>query len=424
MSRWMPRFGGLVPGLRYLRSFGHINDEKVRGMNAREIFLKVLGFEETMRNLKWDFGYWGGAITRWQEEGLESDLEFLGPKRDFIYGEFISGPGIPYPMPSYSDDVLFASGIRERFNLDTGTSPFLFNWWYCPRFEMRVIEETDEKIEYFDTLGIRRLDFKDERSMPHWLEYPVRNKRDWDRMKEERLNLNDMDERYTADDPDVYIQGLKERDFALLLYGSPIGFFGILRFMIGEPDIYYWYYDNPDLLKDMAEYLCTMWLQIAEELTSKADFDWCYFFEDMAYKGGSLVGPDIFREFMAPYYRRIIDFARSRGIKYHIVDSDGYVEELIPLFLEVGMTGLQPFEVRAGNDIERVRKNYPKLAILGGIDKTAFQSTGEIDRELEKVKRMLPKGGYIPYVDHAFPPDIGYEQYRYFRERLNEIVDP
>jgi uroporphyrinogen decarboxylase len=393
-------------------------------MTSRDIFLKVLDFKKLRRNLKWDFGYWGGVISRWENEGLPKGLEFFGPVRELVYGEFINGPGIPYPMPSYSDDVLFASGISEYFQLDGGNSPFPFNWWYHPRFEKVIINETDEKIEYIDTLGIRRLDFKDERSMPHWLEYPVKNEKDWERLKEERLNLDHFEDRYTVEDVDRYIAETRERDFALLLYGSPIGFFGILRFMIGEPDIYYWYYDQPVLMKSMADYLCGMWLNIAEELTTKIEFDWCYFFEDMAYKQGSLIGPALFREFMAPYYTRLIDFAKSRGIRHHIVDSDGYVEDLVPLFLEVGMTGLQPFEVRAGNDIERLRKNYPKLEILGGIDKTALQSREMIDRELDKVERMLAKGGYIPYVDHAYPPDISYENYRYFREKLNRIVDP
>jgi hypothetical protein len=393
-------------------------------MTSREIFLDILEFTGRRRNLKWDFGYWGGTLARWQSEGLERGLGFLGPGREPLYGEFINGPGIPYPMPSYDDDVLFASGMSAAFDLDKGTSPFPFNWWYCPRFEKEIIAETEEKIEFVDTLGIRRLDFKDERSMPRWLEYPVKSSADWEKIREERLNLNNFAQRYTVPDIDAYVKENRERDFALLLYGSPVGFFGILRFMVGEPAIYYWYYDEPELLKKMAEHLCVMWLQIAEELTARIDFDWCYFFEDMAYKEGSLIGAAQFREFMAPYYTRLIDFARSRGIRHHIVDSDGFVEALIPVFLEVGMTGLQPFEIRAGNDIERVRNRYPKLQILGGIDKTALQSKEGVDRELAKVARMLGKGGYIPYVDHAFPPDISYENYVYFRRRLNQLVDP
>jgi uroporphyrinogen-III decarboxylase len=391
-------------------------------MTSKEIFLNVLENTSSKRNLKWDFGYWGGTITRWKKEGLPESIGFEGTDRELVYGEFINGPGIPYPMPSFDDNVLFASGMCEKFQLDEGTSPFPFNWWYYPRFDKVVIDETDDKIEYIDTLGIRRLAFKDERCMPHWLEYPIKSKKDWEKIKEERLNLSEFEKRYTVKNIDDYIKNAKERDFALLLYGSPIGFFGIIRFMVGEPDIYYWYYDKPELLKEMADYLCNMWLAIAEELTSKIDFDWCYFFEDMAYKEGTLIGADLFKEFMLPYYKKLISFAKSKGINHHIVDSDGYLGQLIPLFLETGMTGLQPFEVQAGNDIEKFRTEYPDLEILGGINKLALQKKELIDQELEKVKRMLKRGKYIPYVDHAYPPDISYENYCYFRERLNEIV--
>ena len=391
-------------------------------MNPRELFMDVLSFKSTERTLAWDFGYWGGTIARWQEEGLPRDLEFLGPRRTPLYGEFINGPGVPYPMPSYDDTLLYASGMARMYRLDPGMAPFPFNWWYCPRFEKRVIEETEQTIEYVDTLGIHRLDFKDERSMPRWLGYPVKNEKDWERLKEERLNIRSFDTRFTVTDLDACVADVKGRDYPLLLYGSPIGFFGTMRFMIGEPDIYLWYYDNPSLLKKMAGYLCDMWLAIAEELTAKVDFDVSYFFEDMAYKGSSLISAAMFKEFLHPYYVRLIDFARARGVRHHIVDCDGYVEELLPLFMDAGLTGCQPFEIRAGNDIERVRARFPRLEILGGIDKTALQSRPAIDQEIDKVRRMMKKSGYIPYVDHAYPPDISYDNYRYFRTRLNEAV--
>ena len=111
-------------------------------------------------------------------------------------------------------------------------------------------------------------------------------------------------------------------------------------------------------------------------------------------------------------------------MKHHIVDSDGFVEDLIPQFKQTGITGMLPFEIRAGNDIERIRKNHPEFQILGGIDKTALQDKNKIDEEIAKVKRMIRKGGYIPFVDHAYPPDISYENYQYFRKRLRDVVKP
>jgi len=393
-------------------------------VSARELFLSVLEFRETRRNLNWDFGYWGGAIDRWKSEGLPAEIEFLGPERDYLYGEFINGPGLTYPMASFDPNVLFASGISERFALDKGPAPFLINWWYHPRFDYEVLFEDDEKIEYIDTQGIRCRNFKDQRSMPLWLGHPVKTRRDWETVKEQRFAIDDLRSRLAVSDLDRYLEDLKQRDFPLILYGSPIGFFGSVRFLIGEPEIYYCYYDQPELLRDIAEHLTTLWLAIAEEVTGMAEFDACYFFEDMAGKQGSLISPAVFREFMTPYYRRLIDFAESKGVRHHIVDSDGYVEALIPLFQEAGLTGMLPFEVRAGNDIERIRREHPRLQALGGVDKTALQSRAGIDREIEKVKRMMHAGGYIPFVDHAYPPDISYESYCYFRKRLTEVVKP
>ena len=393
-------------------------------MTARELYLRLLEFQETRQNLNWDFGYWGGAISRWKHEGLPEDVEFSGPQRDYAYGEFINGPGLTYPMASFDPDVLFASGIARLFRLDKGPAPFLINWWYHPRFSQAIILEDEDTVEYVDTQGIRCRNFKDQKSMPLWLEHPVKNERDWQIIKDERLSIANLTSRIVVEDLGRYLSELKRRDFPLILYGSPIGFFGSVRFLIGEPHIYYCYYDSPDLIRDIVRHLAELWLAIAEEVTAMADFDACYFFEDMAGKQGPLISPAMFREFMTPFYKKLVGFARARGIRHHIVDSDGYVEELIPLFLEAGLTGMLPFEVRAGNDIERIRRRYPRLQILGGIDKTALQSKPGIDRELEKVRRMMSASGYIPFVDHAYPPDISFENYSYFRRELTRIVAP
>jgi hypothetical protein len=387
---------------------------------ARELYLAVLGRQPAPRTLKWEFGFWGGALADWYSDGLPRQVGF---DREPLYGEFINGPGLQYPMPSYDDGVLFAHDVCAQFGLDKGPAPFPFNWFYCPRWEKRVYAETADKIEYLGPDGIRRIAFRDERSMPQWVSHPVTCAADWEAIARERLSLEHFARRFTVPDVDAFVAQARQRDYPLCLYGSPIGFFGVLRFMIGEENLYYWYYDQPDLIRRILDHLCTLWLAIAEELTARIDFDFARFYEDMAYKGGSLISPAMFREFLTPYYRRLIDFARSRGIRHFVVDSDGYMEDMIPLFLEAGMTAVLPWEVRAGNDIERVRDRYPNLGMLGGIDKTALFRKQDIDRELAKVARLIARGGYIPYVDHAVPPGVSWENFTYYRECLNEIIE-
>jgi uroporphyrinogen decarboxylase len=132
----------------------------------------------------------------------------------------------------------------------------------------------------------------------------------------------------------------------------------------------------------------------------------------------------MFREFMLPPYQKVTSFLRSMGVTIFIVDSDGNLEKLIPLFLDAGITALFPFEVQAGNDIVAFRKQYPRLGILGGIDKMKIaQGKMAIDEELNsKVPPMLRSGGYIPHIDHHVHPDIAWKDFTYYRTRLNEMI--
>jgi uroporphyrinogen decarboxylase len=48
----------------------------------------------------------------------------------------------------------------------------------------------------------------------------------------------------------------------------------------------------------------------------------------------------------------------------------------------------------------------------------------EIDAELdEKVPWMLKRGGYIPYMDHLVPPDVHWDNFKYYRQRLNAMIE-
>ena len=98
--------------------------------------------------------------------------------------------------------------------------------------------------------------------------------------------------------------------------------------------------------------------------------------------------------------------------------------DIIPLFLEGGITGMYPFEHHCGMDVVEVRKAFPNLQIMGGIPKSEIQK-GEkrIDEILEPVKEVLKTGGYIPHGDHLIPPEVDYTNFKYYREQLNNVID-
>ncbi|GAI68450.1 unnamed protein product, partial [marine sediment metagenome] len=47
----------------------------------------------------------------------------------------------------------------------------------------------------------------------------------------------------------------------------------------------------------------------------------------------------------------------------------------------------------------------------------------EIDRFLEPISQLLKSGGYLPYGDHLIPPEVPWEDFKYYREKLNWMID-
>ena len=58
-----------------------------------------------------------------------------------------------------------------------------------------------------------------------------------------------------------------------------------------------------------------------------------------------------------------------------------------------------------------------------GIDKNALaRDKTAIDSELSKIDKMITYGGYIPYADHLIPPNVSWKNFKYYRNKLKEII--
>jgi uroporphyrinogen decarboxylase len=164
---------------------------------------------------------------------------------------------------------------------------------------------------------------------------------------------------------------------------------------------------------------------VARRVVKDLRVDFVRFWEDMAYKSGPLISPEMFRKFMIPRYKAITDFLHSNGIDIIHVDSDGNIEELIPDWLKVGVNFPWPLEVAAGMDAVALRKKYGKALIMSGnIDKRSFLKGKETLREevMSKVPFLCKTGGFFPGLDHATPPDVPFDNFKYFINLLREIA--
>jgi len=253
----------------------------------------------------------------------------------------------------------------------------------------------------------------------HTIAWPVKTMRDWQAYKRKHLDPDDPSR--FPQDWDARVQAYRNRDYPLQL--THRGVYGFARERMGDEKLAYAFYDEPDMVHDMMESYTDMAIRIWEKQVAEVQFDLIECWEDMASKNGSLISPRMFNEFMAPCHRRIADFAGKHGIRIILVDSDGFIEELTGVMLAAGVTALYPYEVLAGNDVDRVRDRYPKLGILGGLRKEAmYEGKEAIDREMEKARLWIRKGRYIPGPDHFVLSAASFANYRYFMERLRQVV--
>jgi uroporphyrinogen decarboxylase len=146
--------------------------------------------------------------------------------------------------------------------------------------------------------------------------------------------------------------------------------------------------------------------------------------EDMAYKEKSMIPPAMTREFLLPAWRRWCGEARAAGVPLVDMDSDGKVDELIPIWIEAGINVCDPLEVAAGNDINDYRRRFGRrMAFRGGVDKRAMAKGGAvIAAEMERLAPVLRSGGYIPGCDHGVPPDISWPDFVRYGRLLAETT--
>ncbi|MEE8324432.1 MAG: uroporphyrinogen decarboxylase family protein [Candidatus Humimicrobiaceae bacterium] len=384
-------------------------------MNGREKVLSCLNFDKGSRSVKAEFAFWYETLDRWYGEGL--------PK-----GEGLPEQAIGHNIRSnfntnFLNEKMVDNDVCHYFDFDFKSHSILND--FSPMYEKVTIEENDEFIIFKDDYGITQKRLKDERggirsSMPMYLDFPIGSKDDFLDYKE-RVST-DFEKRMETDWVKTARQSRSEGQL-IMLCGRSNGFFWFPRKTMGLERFLMTIYDDPVLLNDMLDFILDTTISFWEYILEKVEVDFVLINEDMAFKGGPLLSLESFRELLEPRYMKLTDFLKKYKIKNIFVDSDGDMTSLIPLLLNSGISGILPFEVTGSMDLIKIRKDYPGLQIAGGINKMKlFGDKKEIDNELEKVPHMLKKGGYIPFVDHSVPPLISWDNFVYYREKLNDII--
>jgi hypothetical protein len=354
----------------------------------REQYINLMTFGDIDRQMFSElFGPLIGLDHEWRDQGAsEDEIDMTAFDWDYV----------PY---------VDCGGICTAFN----TTPAV------------VIEEDDEYRIERDFLGRTMKLCKATATLPLPMDYPVSEPSDWERVKHF----------YTFDEARILDRDI-ETALALQRQGHVVraeipGAWDMVRELMGEEQACVGYYCQPELMRDIMNTIQETSVKVLERVTDRIQIDQLYVHEDMAGRGGPLIGPKQVTEFVAPYYQACWDCVSSRGTRLFNQDSDGFMMPVMDAFLACGVNVMHPFEPAAGMDIVEVRKKYGKqVAMIGGIDKHVLRKTrADIRRELEyKMQPMMQAtGGMIYGLDHRIPNGTPLENYRFYVKLGREILD-
>ncbi len=328
-------------------------------------------------------------------------------------------PGAPFEITRQrweKEGLPAGVDLAEYFEIDQPPCHHLgIDTLLVPKFEEEILEQNDEFIVKIDHNGVKCRNFLDETSMSEHLEYPIKGPEDISWLKE-RLSV-DAPGRIETDWLEK-AETLRKNGGMTFLNGGM--YFGFLNEHMGTEMFMMAYFDNPEFVHQVNELLCSLCEFGLKTALPHFVPDAMGYHEDMAYKNGSMISPDMFREFMTPYYKRVTALTEPHNISDHRMDSDGDIRELIPLWLECGINHFTPLEVAAGMDVVALRAEYGQtIKMSGGFDKRILSSSKDlIKKEFERLIPVIDGGGYMVACDHMVPHNVPFENYAYLIELM------
>lgn len=346
-------------------------------MTTKERFTRVYQHKEPDRVPIYDVP-WNGTITRWIKEGMPKGMDW----RDYFEVDKIANIGIDN----------------------------------SPRYECKVIEETQRYIIQTTPWGVTTKQFKEEDSTPEFLDFTVVTPEAWEDAKrrmtvnKDRINWDYLKTEYPKwKAEEQWIEGVFWFGFDVTHSGM-VGTETLLIAMLEEPE---WVMDMFDTyLESCIAHFDMLW-------DAGYTFDSMLWYDDMGYKNTPFFSNTMYRELLQPFHKRAVEWAHNKGIKARL-HSCGDIMPLIPDVLATGIDALNPIEIKAGMDIGFLKREYgDKLVLHGGVNAILWNDKEKVIAEIEQLLPMLKEnGGYIFASDHSIPNCVSLDT---FKEIVNTV---
>lgn len=143
--------------------------------------------------------------------------------------------------------------------------------------------------------------------------------------------------------------------------------------------------------------------------------DILYVTDDYGSQKGLLMSPAMWRQFIGPNLKRLVDVAHAHGARF-MLHSCGGVRDLIPDLIAVGVDVLDPIQTQAAGMVPRELKEHygQQLSFHGAIDTQTTLPFGTVEDVRQEVRDRIEVlgggGGYILAPTHNIQPDTPVER--------------
>jgi uroporphyrinogen decarboxylase len=372
-------------------------------MNDRQRFRASLTFGQPDKYTLYPGKPRESTLAAWHQQGLPEGVDW--------YPYLLQGLGVEpslYPVPIDLGVSFKMIPTFEEKVLEHRQGHYIVQDW------MGAITEISDEYDY--TYIRQAKDFVTRK----WHKFPVETRDDWEKIK---WRYDPHHPQRFPPDLNAYFSGLRDRDYPVkIVFNGPFwqlrewcGFEGLCMLMI----------DDPDFVSEMAAFWTDFVTQILKPIVERVELDYVEISEDMAYKAHSMISPRMTRRFLQPSYDAWVPLIKGSGCPIVCIDSDGFVGELISIWIDVGINCTRPMEVAAHNDIVAYRQQYgTQLAFMQGIDKRAVAAGGDTlrDEVMRVVPPLLKEGGILPGIDHGIPRDISWPNMVEFTRLLARLT--
>ena len=252
-------------------------------------------------------------------------------------------------------------------------------------------------------IGYKRIDYgkgKGKGAYIEMVEHPLSDKKKYDSYKF----------------PDPLKENYSEHKKLVDRYGKDYGIIAAAPATTFEAAWYLRGFDNffmdltldPDFAVDLMYKTANYHLAIFRKMINiGADIAWVG--DDMGMQEGMMMSPEQFRKLIKPVYAYIIQEIKKMDknvqVAYH---SDGFIEPIIPDFIEIGLDILEAIQPSCMNPGELKKKYGKNLSFWGGVDVQhvmPFGTPEEVISEIkERIRTVAPGGGFIFCTAHCVQP--------------------